>query len=144
MSIKGSVFQARFKENSSGTTSGTRNWQFNSDSYFNTWGVKSTNGASNVVVSNYNTTIVPNFTSASANFEGGPGYNSKGKLPTTQPNYYYTYNINKGTSYADQMMSVLETSYNPISISTVTSVAGTFASRLLSITTSGIHICKIF
>ncbi len=137
MSNKGSVFQARFQENATGTVSGTRNWQFNSDSYYNTWGVKSTNGSSNVVVSNYNTIIVPNVSTASSNFEAGPGYNSKGKLTATQPNYYYTYNINKGTSYADQMMSVLETSYNPISISTVTSVVGAYASRQVSITTSG-------
>ena len=136
MTLKGTVFQARFQENALGTLPGTRNWQFNADSYYNTWGVKSTNGSSSVELSNYNSTITPNASTASANFEGGPGYNSKGKLPATQANYYYTYNITKGGSYSDQLMSVLETSYNPVVLSSVTSAPGTYASRLVSITSS--------
>ncbi|HUM46386.1 MAG TPA: hypothetical protein PLD84_05635, partial [Chitinophagales bacterium] len=32
--LRGGVFQFRIQENASGTASGTRNWQFNADSYF--------------------------------------------------------------------------------------------------------------
>ncbi len=95
------------------------------------------NVSSNVVLSSYNATILPNTSTASANFEGGPGYNSKGKLSATQANYYYTYNIIKGSAYADQLMSVLETSFNPVTVNAVTSASGALASRLVSITTSG-------
>ncbi|AWI25646.1 hypothetical protein [Flavobacterium pallidum] len=137
MTLKGGVFQARFQENGSGTSAGTRNWQFNTDGYFNTWGVKSTNGASTVNLSAYNTTIQPNAATASGNFEGGPGYNNKGRLPATQANYYYTYNLMKGSSYADQLMSVLETSYNPVTLSSVAQSGGTFGGRTVTITTSG-------
>jgi len=135
--LKGGVFQARFQENGTGTSSGTRNWQFNADGYFNTWGVMSTNGAGSVTISGYNVTIPANAGTASANWEGGPGYNSKGRLPATQANYYYTYNIIKGSSYASQLMGVLETSFNPVTLSSVTQAAGTYASRTVTITTSG-------
>ena len=135
--LKGGVFQARFQENASSTASGTRNWQFNADGYFNTWGVLSSNGASSVTLAAYNTSIQPNAATASANFEGGPGYNNKGRLPATTANFYYTYNIIKGSSYASQLMSVLETSFDPVAVSSVTQSAGTFGSRAIGITTSG-------
>ncbi|MBS1731994.1 MAG: hypothetical protein JST02_01740, partial [Bacteroidetes bacterium] len=137
MSLQGGAFRARFQENGTGTSSGTRNWQFNADGYFNTWGVLSTNGSSSVTLSGYNSVVVPNAATASANFEGGPGYNSKGRLPATQANFYYTYNIMKGSSYASQSMSVLETSFNPVSLNTVSQSMGVYGGRLVTITTSG-------
>jgi hypothetical protein len=112
--IGGSFFQARFQENGVGAASGLRNWQFNSDGYSNVWGATSAN-----TLAAYNTLIVPNTATASANWVVG-GFNAFGKLLATQPNYYYTYNINKGNSYASQLMAVLETSFNPVAISTVT------------------------
>lgn len=137
MTLQGGAFRARFQEDASGTSAGTRNWQFNADGYFNTWGVKSTNGASTVNIASYNSVIVPSAATASGNWEGGPGYNNKGRLLATQANYYYTYNIMKGSSYADQKMSVLETSFNPVTLSSVTQAVGTYGSRTITITTSG-------
>ncbi len=132
--LKGAVFQARFQENASGTSSGTRNWQFNADGYFNTWGTTAAAGVQ--TLASYNTTIAPNTATASGNFQGGPGYNGNGRLPATQANYYYTYNIIKGSSYASQLMSVLETSYNPVVLNTVAQSVGTSGSRLVTITTA--------
>ena len=131
--LKGGVFQARFQENASGTTSGTRNWQFNSDGYNNVWGA--TAGAGVQTLASYNTTIIPNTTTASGNFVAA-GYNANGRLPATIANYYYTYNIIKGSSYASQKMSVLETSYNPINVNSVAQTSGSFGSRVVGITTS--------
>lgn len=135
MTLRGAAFWARFQENGTGTSSGTRNWQFNSDSYSNTWGARANN-----TLAAYNTVITPNTGTASGNWANAcsPGcYNTFGKLPATQANNYYTYNILRGTSYASQNISVLETSYNPTTISTVSQAAGTLGSRAISITTSG-------
>jgi hypothetical protein len=110
MDNKGVFFQKRFQENGSGTASGTRNWQFNSDSYFNQWGT--TAGAGVQTLAGYNQQITPNTGTASANWTAA-AYNSNGRLPATQANYYYTYNIIKGSSYASQNMAVLETQFNP-------------------------------
>ncbi|WP_395051900.1 fibronectin type III domain-containing protein [Flavobacterium sp.] len=131
--LKGGVFQARFQENASGTTSGTRNWQFNSDGYNNVWG--STAGAGIQTLAGYNITIAPNTATASGNWVAA-GYNNNGRLPATTANFYYTYNIIKGTSYTSQRMSVLETSFNPININSVAQTAGSFGSRIIGITTS--------
>ncbi|MBC7507608.1 MAG: T9SS type A sorting domain-containing protein [Ferruginibacter sp.] len=117
--LRGPVFVKRFQENATGTASGTRNWQFNSDTYNNTWGVLGTNAATSVTLAGYNQIINPSASTASANWKN-VGYNSKGRLPATTANYYYTYIIAKGSSYADQKMSVLETSFNPVTIPTVT------------------------
>jgi len=134
MSIVGAAFKLRVQENGTGTSTGTRNWQFNSDSYFNQWGTLA--GAGVQTLAAYNTIIVPNAGTASGNWTAA-AYNSNGRLPATLPNNYYTYTIMRGTSYASQRMSVLETSYNPVNINTVTQAAGTFGSRTITITTSG-------
>ncbi|MEO6490084.1 MAG: hypothetical protein ABIO04_09115, partial [Ferruginibacter sp.] len=137
MNLQGGAFRARFQEDGTGTASGTRNWQFNADGYFNTWGVLSTNPASSVTIAAYNATIAPNINTASANWEAGAGYNNKGRLLATQANYYYTYNIIQGSSYASQKMAVLETSYNPVTVNTVTQGAGAYGGSLVTITMSG-------
>jgi Secretion system C-terminal sorting domain len=113
--LRGAVFVKRFQENGTGTATGTRNWQFNADGYFNTWGTQS----STKTLTSYDAVIAPSTATASANFVAA-GYNAFGRLPATQPNYYYTYIIAKGNSYASQSMSVLETSFNPVTIPTVT------------------------
>ncbi|WP_284651382.1 T9SS sorting signal type C domain-containing protein [Flavobacterium terrisoli] len=134
MTLVGGAFRARFQENGSGTSSGTRNWQFNADGYFNQWGT--TSGAGIQTLTGFNTVIVPNTGTASANFYT-TGYNSNGRLPATQANYYYTYNIIKGSSYASQRMAILETSYNPVTVNSVSQAVGTYGSRTINIVTSG-------
>ncbi|MBL7703074.1 MAG: hypothetical protein JNM14_12550 [Ferruginibacter sp.] len=133
MTLQGAAFRARFQENGSGTVSGTRNWQFNADAYFNQWGT--TAGAGVQTLAAYNTVTTPNTSTASGNWYTA-GYNSNGRLPATTANYYYTYNIIKGTSYASQRMAVLETSFNPVTISGVSEAAGSNGSRTVTITTS--------
>jgi Secretion system C-terminal sorting domain len=133
MTLVGGAFRFRIQENATGTSSGTRNWQFNADSYFNQWGTLAAAGVQ--TLASYNSVISANVATASANFVASV-YNSNGRLPATLANYYYTYNIMKGTSYASQRMSILETSYNPVGISSVTQAAGTNGSRTITITTS--------
>jgi len=134
MALQGGAFRARFQENGTGTASGVRNWQFNADTYFNTWGTTAAAGVQ--TLASYNTIIAPNSATASGNFQGGAGYNSNGRLPATLASNYYTYNITRGTSYASQRMAVLQTSYNPVTISSVTAAPGAYASRTVTITTS--------
>lgn len=134
MTLVGAAFKLRVQENAVGTSSGTRNWQFNSDGYSNVWGTTAVAGVQTLAA--FNSIIAPNTSTASGNWVVA-GYNSNGRLPATLPNNYYTYTIMKGTSYASQRMSVLETSYNPVTISTVTQSAGTYGSRTVTITTSG-------
>jgi hypothetical protein len=114
MTLKGAFFQARFQE-ATGQATGIRNWQFNSDGYGNSWGTIT----SQKTLSSFNTAIVPSAATASGNWVAA-GYNAFGRLPATTTGYYYTYNILKGISYTSQNMAVLETSYNPANISTVT------------------------
>ena len=129
--LKGGVFQARFQEDATGTSAGTRNWQFNSDSYTNVWGTVT----STKILAGYDTTIVPSTATASGNWALA-GSNAFGKLPATIGNYYYTYNIVKGTSYTSQNMAVLETSYNPVTITAVANATGAFGNQTVTITTS--------
>jgi trimeric autotransporter adhesin len=133
MTAIGGAFQARFKEGT-GQATGTRNWQFNSDGYSNTWGARTA-----ATLTSYNSVISPSTATASANWANSCSpscYNAFGKLPATTTNYYYTYNILKGSSYASQYMAVLETSYSPVTVSTVTQASGTYGSRTINITTS--------
>jgi hypothetical protein len=134
MTLVGAAFKLRVQENGSGTSTGTRNWQFNSDGYFNQWGTLTAAGVQ--TLAGYNAVIVPNGATASGNFTAA-AYNNNGRLPATIANNYYTYTIMKGTSYASQRMSVLETSYNPVTIDAVAQSAGANGSRTVTITTSG-------
>ncbi len=133
MTLVGGAFRFRIQENATGTSSGTRNWQFNADAYFNQWGTLAAAGVQ--TLASYNSVISANTATASANFVAA-AYNSNGRLPATQANYYYTYNIMKGTSYASQRMSILETIYNPVVLSSVAQAAGTNGSRTITITTA--------
>jgi trimeric autotransporter adhesin len=133
MTLVGGAYRLRIQENATGTSTGTRNWQFNADSYFNQWGTLAAAGVQ--TLASYNSVISANAATASANFVASV-YNNNGRLPATLANYYYTYNIMKGTSYASQRMSILETSYNPVVISSVTQAAGTNGSRTITITTA--------
>ncbi len=135
MVSSGGYFSLRFQENSSGTSSGTRNWQFNSDNYYNTWGATASGKV--IAASSYNTLIQPSGSTASANWVGNSSYNTNQHLGVTQANYYYTYNIIKGSSYASQNMAVMETSFNPVALNSLAQSAGTYGSDKITITTGG-------
>lgn len=78
----GAFKQVRVQETNS-TSSGTRKWEWNSDSYFNTWRAPSTG----YTISGYNQAIVPNSGTASAYWRNNYG-GSGGMLPaTTSGNY---------------------------------------------------------
>ncbi len=86
------------------TSSGTYFYQFNTDGYYNTW--------------NLNT---PTYNSVgTTTWCGGCGYNGAIKMGATTTGRYYTFNLRKGTSYANQSMAILETAFNPTAISNYT------------------------
>ncbi|WP_324326915.1 hypothetical protein, partial [Flavobacterium sp.] len=106
--------QLRVQETSN-TSSGTRKWEWNSDGYYNTW-----RASSNQTIAGFNQFIAPNSGNASAywrdNYGGTSAY-----LPATTAGNYYTFNVSYlSGSYRNENMAVLETSYNPVSISSMT------------------------
>ncbi|MBC8047150.1 MAG: hypothetical protein H7Y00_10170, partial [Fimbriimonadaceae bacterium] len=89
----------------------------------------SCNGYTDVSIAAYNQTIPPStgsFPSITASatyttFGGGAGCD--GFLPAVTANNYYTFNISEnydGTPPSDEYMSVLETTYNPVTITSIT------------------------
>jgi len=85
------------------TASGTKFYQFNADGYFNVW--------------NLNT---PTYNAVSTAVWGTGGYNAGIRMGATTINSYYTFNLRRGTSYASQSMSILQTAYNPTNINSYT------------------------
>ncbi len=99
------------------TSSGTKFYQFNADSYYNTW---------NLNTPTYNAT-------STATFNAGSGYNGGIKMGATTSGYYYTFNIRKGTSYANQTMAILQTAYSPQSINSYTAVGTVYGGQTASV-----------
>ena len=100
------VFTYREQANAT-TSSGTKYYQFNSDSYSNAW--------------NLNTPTYNSVTPAVWNGGcGGCSYNGNNRMGATTNGNYYTFNIRKGSGYTNQSMAILETAYNPRDISSYT------------------------
>ncbi len=117
MTDKGSFYQKRLQE--TGTTgSGTRKWEFNADSYYNTWRAPNTTP---INIAGHNQIIAPSSSTASAYFRNSYGGGDGARLQATTNGNYYTFNLTKyyvsANVYNNQLMEVLETSYNPKSIS---------------------------
>ncbi|RXR20349.1 MopE-related protein, partial [Flavobacterium stagni] len=115
--------------------SGNATWAFHQGTtatpdYTNCWRPYTAN---NVLSAN---TFIP------VGFANGARYNSSsggvdGQLPAITNGNYYTFNVtNNATS--DNLMQLLETNYNPVLISGVAQTSGTYGSRVVTITTSGI------
>jgi len=111
----GGFRQVRFQATSSASSGA--NWAFHTGT------MASPNTTLNYRPVSANQTIsfnsfVPTSSSSGARYNtGGGGYN--GLLPNITGGNYYTFNVSANNG-ADNVMSVLETSYNPSSISTVT------------------------
>ncbi len=108
----------------SGAASGARNWEFyeapaDYDPAWRPW----TGG---LTLSSYNTTVAPVGGTASALKNIGFG-GSAGLMPAIVSGNYYTFNITEYStpgSPLDEHMAVLETSYNPVSITGVSQSPG--------------------
>ena len=109
---------------------GSIQWQFTQGTaavpdYNNKWMPYSgsCNGNPNVQIAGYNTFIAPATvpypsTTASATYSGAGG--CPGFLPAVTAGLYYTFNVTNNAPNLNNNMSVLETVYNPATISTVT------------------------
>ncbi len=129
----GGFKQYRLQASSSAAIS-TRNWEFatgtsGAPSYTTNW---RPNTSGNTLSPDL---FIPTSFANGAKYNTGSG-GSSGLLPVITSGNYYTFNVSTNAA-ADNVMAMLETSFNPVTVSTVTSAAGTYGSRVVSITTSG-------
>ncbi len=110
---------------SSGSANG-REWQFASGTaasvnYSFKW-MPYASGGTRYQIAGYNQSIAPNTvfppTTGTATYVGNAGV--PGGLPAVVAGRYYTFNVTNNAPNADNTMSVLETTYSPVAISTVT------------------------
>lgn len=126
------ALQVQFASGTAAVTNYTLNWRPYSGSC---------SGFSNVLISGYNNFIAPNASfpavtaTATYNSTGGgcPGF-----LPVVTAGNYYTFNVTNNAA-ANNNMAVLETNYNPETITAVTQsplTVGAVVSPTITITTS--------
>lgn len=130
-SLSGTLKQVRIQSNQTAAAS-TIGWAFHigstgSPDYSSCW--RPYTGGNTLSVNTY----IPTSFANGARFNSGGG-GSDGLLPAITLNNYYTFNVSNSSS--DNTMQLLETSYNPATLSSVTSAAGTYGSRTVNITTS--------
>ena len=131
VSMSATFKQVRLQATSS-AGSGARNWEFATGTaaatvYNPNW--RPYTGGNTLGINTYTPTSFAN----GAKYNTGGG--ASGLLPAITSGSYYTFNVS-GNAAADNVMQLLETSYAPVTISTVTNSAGTLGSRNVSITTS--------
>jgi hypothetical protein len=131
--MSGVFKQVRFQANQT-VASGGSTWAFHQGStgspdYSNNWRPYTSN---NVLSSN---TYIPVTFDNGAKYNSGGG-GSDGQLPAITSGNYYTFNVTNNAT-ANNIMQLLETTYNPVTITNVSQASGTFGSRLVTITTSG-------
>lgn len=128
--------QVRLQATSTGV-SGTRNWEFTQGTaafpdYTINWRPYSgsCNGNPNLNIPGYNITIPPDLTYPSS-YASAPGNSGtggcSGYLPTITNGNYYTFNCTEYSTPGpplNEYMGVLETSYNPVSITSVVQTPG--------------------
>ncbi|OWY24067.1 hypothetical protein C7N43_05120, partial [Sphingobacteriales bacterium UPWRP_1] len=83
----------------------------------------------------FNTIIPPVGGTGSALYNSGNG-GASGTLAATTNGRYYTFNVEDKLAPNNLFMSVLETTFNPVAISSITQADGALASRTITITTS--------
>jgi hypothetical protein len=115
--------QARVQATSS-ALSGTRNWEFYEApfDYDPAWRPYS----GGLTLAGYNMNIFPTGGTAAALFNTGFG-GSAGLMPTIANGYYYTFNVTEYSTPGvpqNEYMGVVETSYNPVSITSVVQSPG--------------------
>jgi hypothetical protein len=119
----------------SGASSGSRNWEFatgsaSSTNYSTNWRPYT----SGQTLSGFNSRIDPSSANASARYNTGFGGQS-GLLPAITANSYYTFIVGTNSA-ANNFMSVLQTSYNPVTISSSRNITTPNANQPVTITVS--------
>lgn len=99
-----------------GAATGVRNWEFGTGTagapnFVNNWRPN----VSSLTLGGYNSPIDPSLVAASARYNTSSG-GASGLMPATTSLYYYTFNIGLNAG-SGNFMSVLETSFNPATIS---------------------------
>jgi hypothetical protein len=128
----GNFRQVRFQVNQT-ITGSTTAWAFHTGStsspnYNPCW--RPSSGGNTLSVN----TFIPTSADNGAIYQSSSG-GTEGLLPALTNGNYYTFNVaaNPNTS---NPMSLLETTYNPVTVSTVTQTSGTYGSRIVNITTN--------
>ena len=93
---------------------GARKWEFYNGTYVNNWRPYT----ANLTLAGFNQQILPVGGTASGLYNSNTG-GQPGLLPNVTANNYYTFNIEDAAGAINHNMSVLETSYNPQSITSV-------------------------
>lgn len=129
----GAFKQIRLQATSDAVVS-ARNWEFatgtaGSTNYSTNWRPYTTG---NTLSAN---TFIPTSFANGARYNTGSGGQS-GLLPVITSGNYYTFNVSNNAT-SDNVMQLLETTYNPVTISTVAQSDGSFGSRTITIMTSG-------
>ncbi|HNE46294.1 MAG TPA: hypothetical protein PLM27_08990 [Chitinophagales bacterium] len=118
------IFRQMRVQATSSAASGTRNWEFYEAAadYDPAWRPY----FSAMTLSGYNQPIAPSGASASATYNLGFG-GASGLLPAVTSGNYYTFNVTEKSTPGtplDEHMGVMETSYNPVAITSVTQSPG--------------------
>lgn len=118
------IFRQARVQAASSAAAGTRNWEFYEAPFDYDPAWRPYTGG--LTLTSFNQTIPPVGGTASALFNTGFG-GSAGLMPAITAGRYYTFNVTEystpGTP-ANEYMGVLETSYNPVSITSVTQTPG--------------------
>jgi hypothetical protein len=114
LTARGAVLYYSFQSSAGGTS---RKWEFPSagGNYYYVWRPYDNSGTDNVL-SSFNTKIDPSVSTASARYNSNYGGATGAFTPTTGD--YYTWIVGTNSS-SSNYMSVLQTSYNPTTISSV-------------------------
>ena len=99
----------------SSAVANTRIWEFATGTYFENWRPYTFP----TTLSGFNQVINPGTAAASARYNNGFGGASSWLPPITSGNYY-VFNVTEFAPPADQFMSLLETTYSPVSFATAT------------------------
>lgn len=100
------------------SSGGTKHYEFNSDSYYNTWDFAS-----------------PSFNSVvTTTWHANWGYQAGNITNSVTSGRYYTCNIRQGSSYANQDMAILELASNPKDISSYSTGLSVYNGQTASVT----------
>lgn len=128
---KGLFWQIRILENFQ-TVVGSRLWEFDANGYIDTWRAPST---SPINIAGYNIVIPPNSATASAFWRNSYGGGDGARLLATESGYYYTFNI-QANGYDHSFMAVLETAFDPKTITLTDAPSPSLGYRTATVTLS--------
>ena len=130
MNDRGTYLQQRILENFT-TNAGSRQWEFYELDYINSWRAPSNTP---INITGHNQVIPSNVATASAYFRNAYGGGDGARLLNTTIGNYYTFNLQKN-GYANSYMAVLETAYNPKTM-TLADAPAPYGARTATVTLS--------